>query len=161
MLDLSTNEIMGLIQIKKTKTLVNKASLAIGRTGIFYLNREAIKIILYTDGMREVDLYQNDEEPDIFYLQVSFEGTCKITPKKMGRGPTRPATLAATFIFAEGGRVVRGHFNHNSKTKLIMRVKERVKFDNKWYVPLIVVQSSIVARVHSQHKPYVFHKITE
>lgn len=152
---------MDLIKIKKTKSLINQARLSIGRTGIFYINLEALKIILHSDGMREVDLYQNDEKRDIFYLQVSFKGTCKITPKNFKRGSSRPSTLSASFIFAEGGRAIRNHFNHNSKTKLIMSVKERVQFNNKWYVPLVVVQSSIVARTHRQHKPYIFHQIIE
>lgn len=147
---------MKLKQLKRTRHITLLPRITIGKTGIFYLNRPAIKLIMKDKNLRMASIYQDEEDKDKFFLKISNDGICMITNKRIEKGIAK----SATFSFMEGARDINRHFKHINKNKpLRFKVGELVVINKEHYFPLHIVRHSIVTKEESTHIPYTFNRI--
>lgn len=149
---------MKLKKLERTRSVSLKPRITVGKTGIFYLNREAILLIIKDKDLDKVDIFQDTEGINKFFLKVSKNGTCKITNKKIHKG--RP--LSVTFIFAVAARHMNRCFKHVPGTKpLRFTVGELVVINKEHYFPLYIVKHSIVTEKETNNIPYTFQKVEQ
>jgi hypothetical protein len=151
-----SREIMKFKKINKSKEIILEPRLTVGKTGIFYLNKEAIKLIAKNTELKEVELHQNEEDINKFFLKVSNKGDCKITNKRIHKG----IPLSATFSFMEATRHINRHFKHVDSSKPIkFKIGEGIIIKNEYYFPLYIIKHTIVTQKEKNSTPYTFSKI--